>query len=291
MDGNLVPWAEANVHVTAFGLQYGLGFFEGIRCYRTERGTVAFRLTDHLRRLERSAAVYGVALPYSVEELRRACAEVVIANELADCYLRPIVFLGGDPNPFAGRLHAAVIPNEQGPLAGLPNGQGVGAQISSFHRMSPNSLPPTSKATGQYLNAFLAQQEALRSGYQEAILLNADGYVADGWVHNVFIIKDGVLATPPTSSGALAGITRDSIMTLARARGLPVQMLNMVRSDLYLADECFLSGTASGIVPVTSVDGRQVGSGKPGELTGALAEDLRAAIGGTAYPQWVEAIR
>ncbi|WP_327370466.1 branched-chain amino acid transaminase [Streptomyces sp. NBC_01217] len=288
LDGEIVAWEDANVHVSVLGLHYGIGFFEGIRCHRTSRGTVAFRLTDHLDRLARSAAVYGVSLPYSVDELTRACAEVVAANGLGDCYLRPIVFLGDGPNPLAAPFHAAVIPSAHGPLAGEAPTQGVTAQISSFRRMSANSLPPAAKATGQYLNAFLAQSEAVRSGYHEAILLNGDGHVADGWVHNLFTVRGGVLSTPPTTSGALGGITRDSVMTLAAARGVAVREENLVRSDLYLADECFLTGTAAGVVPVVSVDGRTIGAGVPGELTTALTEDLRGAVHGSGYPDWLK---
>ncbi|MFR9788506.1 branched-chain amino acid transaminase [Streptomyces sp. MB22_4] len=290
LDGELTAWEDANVHVSVMGLHYGIGFFEGIRCHRTDRGTVAFRLTDHLERLAASAAIYGVSLPYSVEELARACADVVVTGGLGDCYLRPIVFLGNGPNPLSAPFHAAVIPSENGPLAGLPPTEGVTAKISSFQRMSANALPPTAKATGQYLNAFLAQREAVSCGYQEALLLNGDGYVADGWVHNLFAVRDGVLLTPPQSSGALGGITRDTIMTLARAHGVEVREQNLVRSDLYLADECFLTGTAAGIVPVVSIDGRTVGDGKPGAMTAELTVNLERAIHGSDHEQWLEVL-
>ncbi|MGW2986481.1 branched-chain amino acid transaminase [Streptomyces goshikiensis] len=288
LDGELVEWSEATVHVSVHGLHYGIGFFEGIRCHATDRGTVAFRLSDHLDRLARSAAVYNVQLPYSTEQLARACADVVRANGLGDCYLRPIVFLGEGPNPLRAPLRTAVIPSEHGPLNGHPANRGVTAHISSFQRITANSLPPAAKATGQYLNAFLAQSEAIRSGCDEAIMLNPDGYVADGWVHNVFIVRGGVLATPPTTSGALSGITRDSVMALAAARGVRVVEENLVRSDLYLAQECFLTGTAAGIVPVVSVDGRRIGTGEPGELTGLLTADLHRAIHDAVRPDWLE---
>jgi len=202
MDGELVDWDEATVHVTSFGLHYGFGFFEGIRCHSTPAGPAIFRLTDHLRRLQRSAAVYDVQLPYPVEELYSACKQVVSANGLTDCYLRPIVFLGEGANVLEAQFKTAVIATADGPLAGPPNEAGVRAHISSFRRMSPNSIPPAAKATGQYLNSFLAITEALTSGYDEALMLNDSGRVSDGWAHNIFVVTDGVLVTPPISAGA-----------------------------------------------------------------------------------------
>jgi branched-chain amino acid aminotransferase len=290
MDGELVDWDDATVHVTSFGLHYGIGFFEGIRCYSTPAGPAIFRLADHVRRLRRSAAVYGVELPYPVEEIAQACKLVINANGLTDCYLRPIVFLGEGPNPVAARFRTAVIASTEGPLIGEPKPDGVTARISSFHRMSANSMPPAAKATGQYLNAFLAQTEALFSGCDEAILVNDSGFVTDGWAHNVFAVLDGTLVTPPVSAGALPGITRETIMTLAAEGGLAAREYDLVRSDLYLADECFLTGTAAGVVPVISVDARAVGTGKPGPLTARLSDRLTEVIHGTvdAHPEWRE---
>jgi len=290
IDGELVGWDDATVHVTSFGLHYGLGFFEGIRCHSTPAGPAIFRLTDHLRRLGRSAAVYGIQLPYALEEMVQACKLVVSANGLTECYLRPLVFLGDGGNPFAARLRTAVIATAEGPLAGPPRQDGVKARISSFRRISPNSIPPAAKATGQYLNSFLAQTEALTSGYDEAILLNDSGQVTDGWAHNVFIVTGGVLVTPPVSAGALPGITRETIMTLADEGGIEVRVHDVVRSDLYLADECFMTGTAAGVVPVVAVDGRGVGAGKPGPLTIRLMDRLTEITHGAvdAHPQWRE---
>jgi branched-chain amino acid aminotransferase group I len=270
MDGELVDWSNATVHVTSFGLNYGIGFFEGIRCYPTSEGPAIFRLDDHLRRLERSLAIYGVTLPYDVATMTEACRKVVSENSLAECYLRPIVFLGAGDSPLAAPFHAAVIATEKGPMLGPPKPTGVTARISSFERFAPSSIPPAAKATGQYLNSFLAQMEALTTGSDEALLLNADGQVADGWAHNVFTVSDGILNTPPTSVGALSGITRDSIMVLAAEHGIRVSERVIVRSDLYIAEECFLTGTAAGVVPVISVDGRMIGAGKPGPVTSQL---------------------
>ncbi|WP_113699110.1 branched-chain amino acid transaminase [Nonomuraea lactucae] len=290
LDGELVAWEDATVHVSTLGLHYGIGFFEGIRSHATDRGTVVFRLTDHLERLRRSAAIYGVPSRFSVEELKRACFDVVLANGFGDCYLRPIMFLGQGADPLAAPFHTAVMAFQHGPLVGAPETGGVKAKISSFHRMTANSLPPAAKATGQYLNAMLAQTEARAAGCDEAILLNKDGYVADGWAHNVFVVRDGTLLTPPATSGALPGITRDSVLTLAAERGVPTREADLVRSDLYLADECFLTGTAAGVVPVHSVDGRPIGGGTRGTITSMLTADLHDAVHGTGHPAWLEPV-
>jgi branched-chain amino acid aminotransferase len=290
MDGELVDWDKATVHVTSFGLHYGIGFFEGIRCHSTPTGPAVFRLTDHVERLRRSAAVYGFELPYSVEELVQACKLVVSANELTDCYVRPIVFLGEGANPIEAEFRAAVIATADGPLGGPPKEAGVKAFISGFRRMSPNSIPPAAKATGQYLNSFLAESEAIYAGYEEAILLSESGMVADGWAHNIFAVIDGVLVTPPLSAGILPGITRETIMTLAAEDGIEVRVQDLIRSDIYLADECFLTGTGAGVVPVISIDARAVGAGKPGPLTVSLRDRLAQVTHGTVdtHPEWRE---
>jgi branched-chain amino acid aminotransferase len=290
MDGELVDWEAATLHVTSFGLHYGLGFFEGIRCHSTPTGPAIFRLTDHLQRLRRSAAVYAFELPYPVEELAQACKEVVSANGLTDCYLRPIVFLGAADSLIEAEFRAAVIANEKGPLGGEPKESGVTAHISGFRRMSPNSIPLAAKATGQYLNSYLAKFEAVTSGYDEAILLNDSGQVSDGWAHNIFAVADGVLVTPPISAGILPGITRETIMTLAAEDGIEVRVRELVRSDLYLADECFLTGTGAGVVPVISVDQRCIGAGKPGPITVSLRDRLTQIMNGVvdAHPEWRE---
>jgi branched-chain amino acid aminotransferase len=290
MDGQLVDAGAATVPVTSYGLHYGIGFFEGIRCHPTPAGPAIFRLADHLRRLQRSAAVYGLPLPSSPEELAGACKLVVSANDLADCYLRPLVFLADGPNPLTARLRATVIATAHGPLVGPPRPDGVTARISSFRRMSANAMPPTAKATGQYLNALLAQSEALRSGADEAILLNDGGFVTDGWAHNVFVVADGTLVTPPVSAGALPGITRDTLMTLAAEDGITVAERDLVRTDLYLADECLLTGTAAGVTPVVAVDGRVIGAGQPGPVTEKLSERLAAITHGVVpdHPEWRE---
>jgi branched-chain amino acid aminotransferase len=292
MDGELVSWDDATVHVTTFGLHYGIGFFEGIRCHSAVGGPAIFRLSDHLNRLRRSAAIYGVELPYSTSELAAACRLVVTANHLADCYLRPIVFLGDGTDPLAAKFRAAVIATDNGPLAPPAANQGLPARISSFSRISTSSVPPAAKATGQYLNSFLAQVEAIRSGCAESILLNSNGFVTDGWAHNVFVVTGETIRTPPVSAGALPGITRDTIMVLAREAGFTACEQDLVRTDLYLADECFLTGTAAGVVPLASVDGRRIGTGQPGPVTAKLKQGLADVVTGAsaAHPQWREQV-
>lgn len=287
MDGELVPWEDATVHVTTHGLNYGAGVFEGIRCYRTSEGPAIFRLDDHLRRLFNSAKLYLVSPQYTRDELRDACYATVVENALEDCYLRPMLFLGESEDPLAAKLRSVIVALPRGPLAGRPH-DGVRAKVSSYRRIDANVIPPAAKATGQYLNSFIAKIEALTSGYDEPILLNGSGHVTDGWAHNVFVVQDGVLLTPPTSAGALGGITRNSIMTLAREAGIEVREENLVRTDLYFADECFFTGTAAEIVPIVSVDDRVTGTGERGPLTTQLAERFRDVASGRVadHPEW-----
>lgn len=292
LDGGLVDWDAATTHVSSHGLHYGMGFFEGLRCHATPQGPAIFRLTDHLRRLARSAGIYLVPLPYSVEDLAEGCRSVVRENGLTDCYLRPIVFLGPGENPFAAKYRVAVIPSANGPMVGAPKEAGVTAKVASFHRMPSHVLPPAAKATGQYLNSYLAQAEAVSSGYDEAILLNTEGQVTDGWAHNIFAVRDGVLLTPPTADGALEGVVRNTVLTLAGEADIPNRVQTLVRTDLYTADEVFLTGTAAGIVPVVSVDRRPVGAGKPGPVTQQLASRYTDVVTGAteAHPDWRELV-
>ena len=291
LDGDLVNSADANVHVSTYALHYGIGFFEGIRAHATSRGPAIFRLGDHIRRLQRSAAIYGMQLPYSAEDLSRACHQVVTANGLSECYLRPLVFLGEGANPVLAPLRCAIMASPHGPFVGptAPD-KAAKAQISAFQRYAANALPPTAKASGQYLNSFLGQTAALRSGFDEAIFLNENGFVADGWASNVFIVANRELLTPPNWTGGLPGITRDSIMRLAAEDGLSVAERPLVRSDLYLADELFLTGTATGIKPAESVDGRPMAAGAPGPVTARIAGLLAAAVTGESqtHPEWLE---
>jgi len=267
MNGSFVAWDEARVHVLTHALHYGTAVFEGIRAYSTPRGTGVFRLTAHLERLRRSAALYEMELPFAVPEIAAAVHETIGSNGVESCYVRPIVFRGYGPmglyamnNP----VDVAVAVWPWGAYLGEDAlEQGVRCKISSYRRYGPNTLPPAAKASGQYINSVLAKHEASRCGYDEAILLNELGYVADGSGENVFVVRDGVLYTPPTADSCLPGITRDSIMLIARELGYEVREVNLVRTDLYFADEVFLCGTAAEVTPVASVDDQTTGGRGP----------------------------
>jgi branched-chain amino acid aminotransferase len=265
MNGELVDWADARVHVGAHGLHYGSGVFEGIRCYETEKGPAVFRLQDHLQRLEDSAKVLYMDLPYSRAELRAATHEVVAANGLPSCYIRPIAFYGYGELGVAATgnpVDVVIISFPWGAYLG-EDGQktGISAMVSSWERVGPNVIPHVAKATGIYLNSMLATTEARRAGYDEAIMLTREGYVADGPGENIFVVKNGGLLTPPLSMSILPGITRDTIINIARALGYPVEETLLIRTDLYLADEVFMVGTATEVAPIRAVDGRPIGVG------------------------------
>jgi branched-chain amino acid aminotransferase len=292
MDGQLVNWDDAKIHVLTHTLHYGSGVFEGIRAYPTSRGPAVFRLTDHMRRLHDSAALLLMDLPYSVEELVEATKETVRANGIDSCYIRPIAFLGYgemglNPLPCTVQVSIAVWP--WGTYLGDEGlKHGVRMKISTWRRMDPNINPVAAKGTGIYINSSLAKVEALHGGYDEAVLLNTGGTVAEATGENIFVVKNGVLTTPPLSSGALEGITRDSVMTIARDLGYEVREQPMLRTDLYLADEAFLSGTAAEVVPIRSVDDREIG--EPGEITRKVQETYFAAVHGEVekYADWLE---
>ena len=292
MDGKLVPWDEARVHVLTHSLHYGSGVFEGIRTYPTSSGPAVFRLTDHITRLADSAKLVMMELPYSVAELVDACKLTVRESGLDSCYVRPIAFLGYgemglNPLPCPVSVSIAVWP--WGAYLGEESlARGVRMKISSWKRMDPNVNPVAAKGTGIYINSSLAKVEAVHAGYDEAILLNTQGYVAECTGENLFIVKNGVLKTPPLASGALEGITRDSLMTIARDLGYEVREENLLRHDLYLADEAFLTGTAAEVVPIRSVDDRVIGP--PGEMTRKLQETYFAAVRGQVeqYRDWCE---
>jgi branched-chain amino acid aminotransferase len=265
MNGELVDWADAKVHVASHGLNYGSGVFEGIRCYETSEGPAVFRLRDHLVRLENSARVLYMDLPYSLDELRSAAHEVIAANGLTSCYLRPVAFYGYGELGVASTgnpIEVVIISFPWGAYLGEDSqNHGITAKISSWQRVGPNVIPHVAKATGIYLNSMLATMEARRGGYDEAIMLSQDGYVADGPGENIFVVKDGVLYTPPLAMSILPGITRDTIIQIAQDLGHRVEETLLIRTDLYLADEVFMVGTATEVAPVRSVDDREIGVG------------------------------
>jgi branched-chain amino acid aminotransferase len=292
MNGKLVDWAEAKVHVLAHALHYGSGVFEGIRAYETASGTAVFRLRDHLERLEGSAKIYLMDLPYSIDELAQATKETIRVNELKSCYIRPIAFRGYAEmglNPLGCPVDMAIAAYPWGAYLGDEGfTNGIKAMISSFHRIDPNSLPPVAKATGQYINSILAKLEAIYSDYEEAILLDSRGFVSEGTGENVFIVKNGMIYTPSTSSSILEGITRDTVMKIARDLGYSVEERDLVRSDLFLADEVFCTGTAAEIVPIREIDKREIK--KPWPVTKELQEKFFAIVKGEdgKYSDWLD---
>ena len=292
MNGEFVDWADAKIHVGAHGLHYGTGVFEGIRCYETPRGPAVFRLTDHLKRLQASGRLLHMDLGYSVEELRDVSLELIGINGLPECYLRPIAFYG------YGELGVATTGNPVDVVImswpwgaylgdeGMKNG--IRCKISSWKRVGPNTIPHAAKATGIYLNSMLAVMEAIRAGYDEAILLTDDGFIADGSGENVFIVKNGTIITPPLSTSILPGITRLTLIEIAQELGYTVEERNLIRTDLYLADEMFMVGTAAEVTPIRSVDDNEIGP--PGEITRKLQQTYLDLVrgGNERWSHWLE---
>jgi branched-chain amino acid aminotransferase len=291
MNGELVDWADARILVGAHGLHYGSGVFEGIRAYETDKGSAVFRLTDHLQRLHNSARLLHMELPFSVDELRAACHELIGVNGLPECYLRPIAFFGYGElgvSALGNPVDVVIMSWPWGAYLGEEGlAKGISAKISSWTRIGPNVIPHVAKATGVYLNSMLAVTEANRAGYDEAILLTAEGFVADGSGENVFIVKDGELYTPDLSTSILPGITRDTVIQIAQDLGYQVHEKALIRSDLYLADEAFMTGTAAEVTPLRSVDDVEIG-------VGPITLEIQAAYLDTArgrserWGQWLD---
>jgi branched-chain amino acid aminotransferase len=291
LNGELVDWEDATVHLGSHGLHYGTGVFEGIRCYATDDGPAVFRLVDHLERFSRSARLLRMRLPWSVDELRAACLELVTANGLPECYLRPIAFYGAGPLgvlPRANPVDVGIMAWPWGAYLGddaLQNG--IRAMVSSWRRVGPNTIPHAAKATGVYLNSMLAVDEATRHGYEEAILLTEDGAIADGSGEHVFVVEGGVIRTPDLSASILPGVTRDTIIHLARELEFLVEETRLIRSDLYCADEVFMCGTAAEVTPLRSVDDQEL-------AVGPVTRTLQAAYLDTvcgrraAPPEWLD---
>jgi branched-chain amino acid aminotransferase len=293
MDGKLVPFEDSKVHVLTHALHYGIGVFEGIRAYKTADGRSAvFRLREHLQRLYDSAHVVLMEIPFQADQLEKACVEVMKANKLDAGYLRPLAFFG------AGAMGVGATNPVQVIIAAWPWGaylseeglkRGIRAKVSSFTRMHVNVQMVRAKISGQYVNSFLATREAAMSGYEEAILLDTEGYVAEGAGENLFIVKNGVLQTPPLSSAVLAGITRDTVLRIAKDQGVPVREEKFTRDTMYLADELFMTGTAAEVTPVREVDNRRIGKGEPGPVTKKIQEAFFRAVRGEEprYREWL----
>ena len=294
MNGDFVPWDDAKVHVLSHGLHYGTGVFEGIRAYETERGPAVFRHREHLDRLEQSAGLYYMELPFSTDELRNATLELIRRTGLPSCYIRPLAFRGyGEMGLYAPDAPVDVM------IAVWPWGaylgeegkrKGIRAKVSSWRQISHLSLIPHAKASGQYLNSILAKTESVKAGYDEAILLDDQGFVSEGSGENIFVVKDGVLTTPPHTSGILDGITRLSGVQIATDLGYRVENRHVARAELYMADEIFLTGTAAELVPVREIDDHDLG--EPGEITRVVQAKFEDALHGRAqeYAEWLDLV-
>ncbi len=295
MNGSLVNWDEAKVHVLTHTLHYGTGVFEGIRAYETKNGPAVFRLTDHIKRLHSSAKIMGMDMPYSVAELVEATKQTVKSTGLPSCYVRPIAYYGyGEMglNTLPCKVDVAIACWPWGAYLGDDAVQkGVRMKISSWQRPDHNSLPPAAKTVANYANSSLAKVEALKAGYDEAIMLSPNGLVAECTGENLFCVRNGVILTPPLSAGALEGITQSSVTTIARDLGFDIRVDNIARSDLYIADEIFVCGTAAEVGSVNSVDEREIPC--PGPMTKAIATTYAKAVRGQddRYKQWCELVK
>ncbi len=294
-NGEFVPWAEATTHVLSHSLHYGSGVFEGIRCYEGDGVSYVFRLQDHMERLARSCKIAQIPLAYSVEELVQAALDLIAKNKLKACYIRPIVYrgygsMGVDPTDAPVDVVIAVWP--WGAYLGadaLEHGIKVG--VSSWRQRSSNAIPPAMKSTASYMNSILAKLEAKEHGYAEAVMLNEQGFVCEGTGENIFVVRDGILSTPPVSDGVLEGITRDTVLWLANDLDIPIVEESLTRSDLYVADEVFFTGSAAELTPVSSIDNREIG--KPGPITMKLQQRFFDMVAGKIddYADWLTEVQ
>jgi branched-chain amino acid aminotransferase len=297
MNGDFVAWEDAKIHVLTHGLHYGTGVFEGIRAYDTELGTAVFRHQDHLDRLFKSAELYYMPIPYAPEELRSATHELIGRNGLTSCYIRPIAYRGyGQMGlfPLEAPVDVAIAVWSWGAYLGEEGKRtGIRAKVSSWRRISPDSLIPQSKASGQYLNSVLAKIESQKAGYEEAILLDHHGNVCEGSGENIFVVREDQIVTPPQSASILDGINRKSVMQIARDLGHEVVERNVARAELYLADEVFLTGTAAEMCPVREIDDHAIGDGRPGSVTREIQVTFEDALNGRAerYREWLDVVK
>jgi len=289
MDGKFVDWDDAKIHVLSHVVHYGSCVFEGLRCYATPRGSACFRLRDHLSRLEQSAKVYRIQIPFSIDELAAVTKELIRVNGLKACYIRPCVFRGLGPmgvNPLGCPIQVSISVWEWGAYLGDEAEKGIDVCVSSWTRLAPNTEPSLAKAGGNYMNSQLMKMEAIVNGYEEAIALDINGYVAEGSAQNVFVVKDGGIVTPPSGASILPGITRHSVIQLAKELGHEVRKQIVPREGLYIADEVFLTGSAAEITPVRSVDRIPVGKGAPGPITMAIRKAFLDIVSGAAEDRY-----
>ena len=282
MNGSYVPWEDAKIHICSHVIHYGTGVFEGLRCYKTPKGPAIFRLSDHTNRLFNSAKIYRMEIPFTKEEINQATLELIKRNELDECYIRPIVYRGYKElgvNPFGCPVDVALITWKWGKYLG-PEAldQGVDVMVSSWNRMAPNTFPAMSKTCANYMNSQLIKMEALTYGFVEGIALDIFGFVSEGSGENLFVVRNGTIFTPPLHATILPGITRDTIITLARDLGYEVKETMMLREMLYLADELFFTGSAAEVTPIRSVDHILIGNGRCGPVTKKLQQEFFAII-------------
>jgi branched-chain amino acid aminotransferase len=296
MNGEFVAWEDAKVHVLTHGLHYGTGVFEGIRCYDTAVGPAVFRHADHIDRLFKSAELYYMPLPFSREQIREATLDLIGRNNLRSCYIRPLAFRGYGTMglfPLDAPVDVSIAVWKWGAYLGEESKhRGVRAKVSSWRRISGDALIPHAKASGQYLNSILAKVETHKAGYEEAILLDDRGFVCEGSGENIFVVRDGVIATPPQTASILDGINRRSAIQIARDLGFEVVERDIARAELYLADEVYVTGTAAELVPVREVDDHPVGAGTAGEVTLAVQSAFEDALHGRAerYREWLDPV-
>ena len=296
MNGDFVAWEDAKVHVLTHGLHYGTGVFEGVRCYDTEIGPAVFRHQEHVDRLFKSASLYYMDIPFTQVQVRQATLDLIARNGMRSCYIRPLVYRGYGTMglfPLDAPVDVSIAVREWGAYLGEEGkAKGVRAKVSSWRRLSPQSMIPAAKASGQYLNSVLAKIESHKAGYEEGILLDEHGHVCEGTGENIFVVRDGVIATPPSTSSILDGISRKTAVQLAGDLGVEVVERHISRAELYLADEIFLTGTAAELVPVREVDDHTVGTGEPGEVTRAVQAKFEDVLYGRdeRYREWLDPV-
>lgn len=291
-DGKLVPWREANIHVLTHSLHYGMAVFEGVRSYETSKGPAVFRLQEHTKRLFNSAKIFQMSLPFTQEQVIQAQLDVIRQNNLDSCYLRPIAWIGSEKLGISAKsntIHMSVAAWQWGAYLGEDGlNKGIRVKTSSYSRHHVNVSLVRAKASGYYINSILANQEVTAHGYDEALLLDTDGYVSEGSGENVFIVRDGVIYTPDLAS-CLAGITRDAIMTIAKDLGIEIKEKRITRDEMYCADEAFFTGTAAEVTPIRELDDRMIGDGKRGPITEKIQTIFFDTVKGknTKYESWL----
>lgn len=295
LNGELVEWDQAKIHVLTHGLHYGTGVFEGIRCYETNEGTVIFRLQEHVKRLFNSAKIYMMEMPYGFDDICDAIINTVKLNGMPNCYVRPIAYYGYGKMGVTplNRVDVAIAVWKWDEYLKSDSKEGLRCMVSSWRRIDPRTMPLQAKATANYANSALARMEALKSGYDEGIMLNIDGMVAESSAENIFLVKDGMLITPPTTAGALEGVTRDSVLEIAKQNNIPFQITDVTRDELYIAEEVFLTGTAAGIKPVIEIDKRLIGNGDVGIVTKELRRLYEEVVSGKdrRFSKWLTYVK